>query len=102
MTDESVNRVVLVPERATYAGGRSVSTGRTRIEWSPRDLVLATESGRMLEVGDTFTKADGLLCAIPEASVLAFARHRSPVTEFPRLAFPVLSALASALFGWLP
>jgi hypothetical protein len=85
-------------ERVFYAGGRSLSTGRVRVTDAPRGFVLATESGRMIEVGDTIGRGE-VLCAIPSARFAPFVGERLEVLPY---VFPVLSAIASALFGWLP
>ena len=91
-------RVVFETERVSYSGGRSFPTGRSRVTEAPCDVVLVTEAGRVIEVGDMIGRGE-VLCAIPRARVEAFARGgwaSSPVVS------PVLFVVASALFGWLP
>lgn len=87
-------------ERVRYAGGTIVRTGTCRVEAAPFGFALVTESGRMVEVGDTFKKADGGLSLVPHDAWMPLVHEA--FRGSPALAFPVLRAVASALFGWLP
>jgi hypothetical protein len=64
------------------------------------DWIVTTESGRVVGAGDIFTAADGPLVAMSGGLVDVFLPAGS--TGLRPVAFPVLRALASALFGWLP
>ena len=92
-------RLTILAEQLRYSGGRTFRTGRTRIEEAPPGVVVVTESGRVVEVGDTF-KASDVLRVVPDGAW--FPLVRPAFRENPALAFSVLLPLASALFGWLP
>ena len=64
------------------------------------DLIVATESGHVVGAGDVIFGAEGPLLVLPGSLVDVFLPAGSP--ELRGLAFPVLRAVAAALFGWLP
>lgn len=87
-------------EQLRYSGGRVVRTGRARLVEVPLGGVVVSGSWRVLEVGDEFTAADGVLTLIPDAAWASFLRpgfamwSASSVLRF-------LLPVARALFGWL-
>ena len=60
---------------------------------------MVTESGRVVEVGDTF-KASDVLRVVPDGAW--FPLVRPAFRENPALAFSALLPCACGLFGWLP
>ena len=63
------------------------------------DLIVATESGRVVGAGDVVFGAEGPLLVLPGSLVDVFLPAGS--TELRGLAFPVLRAVAAALFEWI-
>ena len=66
------------------------------------DWIVTTESGRVVGAGDVLTAADGPLVAMSGALVDVFLPAGAQGFRSTRtVAFPVLRAVAAALFGWI-